>query len=142
MPGFLVPVQCDCTIIVDVNYAFLQDNHCAIAVSGLNFAGDMDLLSKHVNGSMDEAKHVCVSRVSEIVSNGMFMRGLVHVFPQILLLNDGMRGLKASHGEQQQPSCNPGFVQLVAEAAHCFVSIGCRLGEHCSDQSVRFLILC
>ncbi|BDA41383.1 hypothetical protein COCOBI_02-1630 [Coccomyxa sp. Obi] len=46
----------------------------------------------------------------------------------ILLLKDGMRGLKASSGDQQEPSCNPGFVQLVTEAAHCFVSVGCHQG--------------
>lgn len=81
----------------------------------------------------------CTLCVTEILGpNGKIY--LVHAFSQILLLNDGMRGLKFSSGEQLEPSCNPGFVQLVTEAAHCFVSVGCHQGEHCNDQSVRFLI--
>lgn len=80
------------------------------------------------------SSNMCVSPFGSFPSNPL------HAFSQILLLNDGMRGLKASSGEQLEPSCTPAFVQLVIEAAHCYVSIGCHQGERCNDQSVKLLI--
>ena len=48
---------------------------------------------------------------------------------QVLLLKDGMKGMSGLSNDKQEASCSSAFSQMVSEAVHCFVSIGCDQGN-------------
>ncbi|KAK9908908.1 hypothetical protein WJX75_004528 [Coccomyxa subellipsoidea] len=52
----------------------------------------------------------------------------------VLLLKDGIKGMSGFSGKKQEACSSSAFTQMVSEAVHCFVSVGCHKGAQSFGQ--------